>query len=49
VPQDKLEIVRSACPLTVIGEVIEEGVLIEIASGIEELKCLGYDHFKEKN
>jgi thiamine-monophosphate kinase len=48
-PPDKLEKVRSACPLTVIGEVIEEGVLIERAGGIEELKCLGYEHFKEKN
>ena len=48
-PPDKLDKVRSVCHLTVIGEVIREGVLIERAGGIEELKCLGYEHFKEKN
>jgi len=45
VPPDKLGIVRSACPLTVIGEVIKEGIFIQRACGIEELKGKGYQHF----
>ncbi|HEX7575184.1 MAG TPA: thiamine-phosphate kinase [Candidatus Methanoperedens sp.] len=45
VPPDKLGIVRSACPLTVIGEVIKEGIFIQRAGGIEELKGKGYEHF----
>jgi thiamine-monophosphate kinase len=45
VPPDKLGIVRSACPLTVIGEVINKGVFIQRAGGIEELKSKGYEHF----
>jgi thiamine-monophosphate kinase len=48
VPTDKLGIVISACPLTVIGEVINEGVFIQRASGIEELKGKGYEHFGKK-
>ena len=45
VPPDKLGIARSACPLTVIGEVINEGVFIQRAGGLEELKSKGYEHF----
>lgn len=48
VPPDKLGIVRSACPLTVIGEVINEGIYIQRAGGIEELKSKGYEHFGKK-
>ncbi len=36
---------RKACKLTVIGEVIEEGVFIEQAGRVEELKARGYEHF----
>jgi len=45
VPKDELGIVRSVCPLTVIGEVINEGIFIQRADGIEELKGKGYEHF----
>jgi thiamine-monophosphate kinase len=45
VPPDKLGIVESACPLTVIGKVINEGIFIQRAGGIEELKGKGYEHF----
>jgi thiamine-monophosphate kinase len=45
VPRDKLGFVESACPLTVIGEVITEGIFIQRAGGIEELKGKGYEHF----
>lgn len=45
VPPDKIGIARSACPLTVIGEVINEGIFIQRAGGLEELKCKGYEHF----
>jgi len=45
VSPEKLGIVRSACPLTVIGEVINDGILIQRAGGIEELKGKGYEHF----
>ena len=48
VPPDKLGIVRSACPLTVIGEVINEGIFIQRAGGIKELKGKGYEHFGKK-
>jgi thiamine-monophosphate kinase len=48
VPPDKLGIVRSVCPLTVIGEVINEGILIQRAWGLEELKSRGYEHFGKK-
>jgi hypothetical protein len=34
--------------LTVIGEVINEGIFIQRASGIEELKGKGYEHFGKK-
>ena len=42
----KLEKARKACPLTVIGEVIEDGVFIERAGRVEELPARGYEHFK---
>ena len=42
---DKIGMARKACPLTVIGEVIGEGVLIERAGRVEELKARGYEHF----
>ncbi len=42
---EKLDKARKACPLTVIGEVIEKGVFIERAGGAEELKARGYEHF----
>jgi len=43
---EKLDIARKACHLTVIGEVIEKGVFIEMESGVEEeLKARGYEHF----
>ncbi len=45
VAPDKLGIVESACPLTVIGEVINENILIQRANGLEELKSKGYEHF----
>ncbi len=46
VAPDKIENAKKACPLTVIGEVIGEGVLIEkAAGGVEELKARGYEHF----
>lgn len=46
VAPDKIEKARKACPLTVIGEVIEEGIFIEMADGrVEELKARGYEHF----
>jgi thiamine-monophosphate kinase len=48
VPPDKLRIVESVCSLTVIGEVINEGIFIQRVSGIEELKGKGYEHFGEK-
>lgn len=48
VPPDKLSIVASACPLTVIGEVINEGIFIQRANGLEELKGKGYEHFGKK-
>jgi len=48
IPPDKLGIVRSACPLTVIGEVINDGIFIQRAGGIEELKGKGYEHFGKK-
>jgi thiamine-monophosphate kinase len=48
IPPEKLGIVRSACPLTVIGEVINKGIFIQRAEGIEELKGKGYEHFQQK-
>lgn len=45
VAPDKLEKARKACPLTVIGEVIDKGVFIEMAGRVEELKARGYEHF----
>ncbi|MCZ7384444.1 MAG: thiamine-phosphate kinase [Candidatus Methanoperedens sp.] len=42
----KLQKVKKACPLTVIGEVVKEGFSIERANGsVEELKARGYEHF----
>lgn len=45
VPPDRLGSVESTCPITVIGEVIKEGFLIQRANGLEELKSKGYEHF----
>lgn len=45
VAPEKLDVAKEACPLTVIGEVIEEGVFIESACGVEELEARGYEHF----
>jgi len=45
VPPQKLEKARKACTLTVIGEVIEDGVFIERAGRVEELPARGYEHF----
>ncbi|MCZ7396404.1 MAG: thiamine-phosphate kinase [Candidatus Methanoperedens sp.] len=45
VAPDKIEKARKACRLTVIGEVIEDGVFIERAGRLEELKAKGYEHF----
>lgn len=45
VAPDKIEKARRACPLTVIGEVIGEGVFIERDDRVEELKAKGYEHF----
>jgi len=41
----KLDKAKKACPLTVIGEVIEVGFFIERAGRVEELKARGYEHF----
>lgn len=48
VPPDRIGIVKSACPLTVIGEVINEGIFIQRGSGMEKLKDKGYEHFGKK-
>lgn len=45
VAPEKLDKARKACHLTVIGEVIENGVFIERVGGVEELKARGYEHF----
>jgi thiamine-monophosphate kinase len=49
VAPDKLESARKACPLTVIGEVIKDGVFIERAGRKEELEARGYEHFRKLN
>ena len=46
VPEEKLGAAKKACDFTVIGEVIESGVLIERGGAVEELKAKGYEHFK---
>jgi thiamine-monophosphate kinase len=45
VAPEKLEGAKKACPLTVIGEVIEKGVFIEREGRVEELEARGYNHF----
>lgn len=45
VAKDKIEEARKACSLTVIGEVINEGVSIEREGRMEELEARGYEHF----
>ncbi len=45
VSPEKLDRAKKACPLTVIGEVIEKGVFIEREGRVEELEARGYDHF----
>ncbi|VVB92070.1 Thiamine-monophosphate kinase [uncultured archaeon] len=46
VAPDKIEKARKTCPLTVIGEVVDEEFFIERGDGrVEELKALGYEHF----
>ncbi len=45
VAPDMIEKARKACRLTVIGEVIEDGVLIEREGRLEELSARGYEHF----
>lgn len=46
VAPEKLQKVKKACPLTVIGEVVKGGFSIERADGrVEELEARGYEHF----
>ncbi len=45
VAPENLDKARKACTLSVIGEVIEEGVFIEGEKGRVELKARGYQHF----
>lgn len=45
VAPENLDKARKACALSVIGEVIEEGVFIEREKGREELEARGYQHF----
>jgi len=45
VAPDKLDIARKACNLTVIGEVIDSGVVIEKTRGLEKVNARGYGHF----
>lgn len=42
---DKIDEARNACPFTIIGEVIKEGIFIERSNGIEALKGRGFEHF----
>jgi thiamine-monophosphate kinase len=45
VSPDKIEKARKACPVTVIGEVIENGIYLEHEGKMEELDPRGYQHF----
>lgn len=45
VAKERLKDAKTACSLTVIGEVIKEGVFIEREGRLEELKAKGYEHF----
>ncbi|NJD76001.1 MAG: thiamine-phosphate kinase [Candidatus Methanoperedens sp.] len=47
VSPDKIREAKKACQFTVIGEVIEKGIIIERAGGVETLKARGYEHFKD--
>ena len=42
---DMINEAGKACRFSVIGEVIEEGILIERPDGIEKLECRGFEHF----
>ncbi|MCX9009836.1 MAG: thiamine-phosphate kinase [Candidatus Methanoperedens sp.] len=45
VAPEKLGAARKASSLTVIGEVIDEGIFIERGGRLEELEARGYEHF----
>lgn len=45
VAPDKIGEARKACTLTVIGEVIKEGVFIERNGRLEDMEARGYEHF----
>ncbi len=45
---DRFQEAEKACQFTIIGEVIEKGIFIERATGIEELKARGYEHFRDR-
>lgn len=47
VAPEKIDIVKRACAMTVIGDVIEEGIYIERTGSVEELEARGYEHFSE--
>jgi len=44
VRRDALEAARLACELTVIGEVVEEGIWVEQAGEWRQLEARGYEH-----
>jgi thiamine-monophosphate kinase len=46
VSPDRMTQARKACPFTIIGEVIKNGVLIEGKTGLVDLEPRGYEHFK---
>lgn len=43
---EELEKVRETCGLTVIGEVIEEGILMDRQGSIQVLEARGYEHLR---
>jgi len=44
VRRDGLEAARKACKLTVIGEVVEEGIWMEKAGERRRVEARGYEH-----
>ena len=45
VAPEKLELAKKVCKFTVIGEVIDSGVVIEKTDGLEKVNARGYGHF----
>jgi thiamine-monophosphate kinase len=48
VAKEKIEDARRACPLSVIGSVVEEGIWMDLGGEMKEISSVGYEHLMSR-